>query len=385
MAASPRFGDDVEFLRRHTETVVLAGEGGARVALCPALQGRVAVSAAAGEGGASFGWLNRALIASGTLAPHMNVYGGADRFWLGPEGGPFSLFFAPGAPQDLAHWQTPAPIDAEPFALAEAARHRALLRKAMRLTNAAGTVFELEVAREVRLYPDAEIWQVAGVAARAGVTAVGFETRNRVTNTGAAAWRRETGLVSIWIAGTFAPSPATTIVLPLGPGAGPAVNDRYFGRVPAERLLETDRAVYYHADGQQRGKIGIPPGRARPALGSYDARGPNAGVLTIVTFTLPVGARDYVNSLWGPQAAPYDGDAVNAYNDGPAAPGAAPFGPFYELETSSPALALRPGTSAEHLHRTLHFTGAPADLDAVARAALGVGVAEIAAAFGRAP
>src|SRR6185312_6286628 len=108
----PSFGDDVEFLRRHTETVVLAdARGAARVALCPALQGRVAVSTAGGEAGASFGWLNRGLIASRKLVPHMNVFGGADRFWLGPEGGQFSLFFAPGAPQDLAHWQTPAPID----------------------------------------------------------------------------------------------------------------------------------------------------------------------------------------------------------------------------------------------------------------------------------
>ena len=42
----------------------------------------------------------------------------------------------------------------------------------------------------------------------------------------------------------------------------------------------------------------------------------------------------------------------------PGTPGAPPLGPFYELETSSPALALAPGESAEHVHRTLHFLGA---------------------------
>jgi hypothetical protein len=26
--------------------------------------------------------------------PHINVFGGEDRFWLGPEGGQFSIFFA---------------------------------------------------------------------------------------------------------------------------------------------------------------------------------------------------------------------------------------------------------------------------------------------------
>jgi hypothetical protein len=382
VGATSTFGDDVDFLRRHTETVVLgAPDGAARVALCPALQGRVATSTTAGDAGPSFGWINRALIASGKRVPHMNVFGGEDRFWLGPEGGQFSLFFAPGAPQDLAHWQTPAPIDAEPFTLAETAPDRALLRKSMRLLNASGTSFELEVEREVRLTPLERVWQESGAAANARVAAVGFETRNRVINRGAAAWRRESGLVSIWIAGTFAPSATTTIVLPLGAGPGPAVNDRYFGRVPAARLVETDQAIYYRADGQQRGKIGVPRARARPALGSYEPRDRDQGVLTLVTYTLPAGARDYVNSLWEEQRDPYGGDVVNAYNDGPATPGAAPFGPFYELETSSPALALAPGESAEHVHRTLHFVGAPPELEAVARASLGVGIGAITAAF----
>jgi len=365
------FGDDVDFLSRHTETVILREPGGAaRVALCPALQGRVATSTTGGDAGPSFGWLNRDLIASRKLVPHMNVYGGEDRFWLGPEGGQFSLFFAPGAPQDLAHWQTPAPIDAEPFALAERGDDRALLRKSMRVTNASGTVFDLEAEREVRL-----------VSQDSRVDVVAFESRNRVTNVGAAPWRHDTGLVSIWIAGTFAPSPSTIIVLPFreGPDAklGPIVNDRYFGRVPPDRLAARGSALYFRGDGQQRGKIGVGPRRARPILGSYDSR---RRVLTLVTYTLPDGARDYVDSLWEHQRDPYRGDAINAYNDGPAAPGAKPFGPFYELESSSPALALAPGESAEHVHATTHFVGAPEALDEVARASLGVGIGDITAA-----
>jgi hypothetical protein len=387
VGSATHFGDDLDFLQRHTETVVLS-QGSTHVVVCPALQGRVATSTSAGTDGPSFGWLNRALIASGELTPHMNVYGGEDRFWLGPEGGQFSLFFAPGAPQDLAHWQTPAPIDAEPFTLVDQAEDRARLRKTMRLTNASGTVFDLEVEREVRIYPPARTWAEAGaeprdrVAQGGHVKAVGFESRNRLTNRGTTTWRQETGLISIWIAGTFAPSPSTVIVLPFRPGPqaqlGPVVNDRYFGRVPSNRLSVDGSAAYFRGDGQQRGKIGVSPRRARPALGSYDAGG---NALTLVTYTLPETARDYVNSLWERQEDPYQGDAVNSYNDGPAAPGAAPFGPFYELETSSPALALAPGESAEHLHRTLHFVGRSADLDAVARAALGVGIADITSAF----
>ncbi len=89
---------------------------------------------------------------------------------------------------------------------------------------------------------------------------------------------------------------------------------------------------------------------------------------------------EYVNSMWE-QQNPYEGDAVNSYNDGPPEPGASPLGPFYELETSSPALALAPGASAAHVHRTFHLRGREEDLDAVARKVLSVGLEEITSAF----
>ena len=295
MGSVPRFGDDLDFLQRHTETVVLSDPGSAaRVAICPALQGRVATSTTGDLAGPSFGWLNRELIGSGKRVPHMNVYGGEDRFWLGPEGGQFALFFARGAPQELAHWQTPAPIDAEPFALIDRAQDRALLTKTMRLANASGTVFDLEVEREVRVHPAPWIWAEASAPPSRRVAAVGFETRNRVTNRGADPWRRETGLISIWIAGTFAPSPSTIIVLPrlLPPDGdlGPVVKDRYFGRVAPDRLLVKELAVYFRGDGQHRAKIGIPPGTRSPCSAvttptpacsrSSPTRSPGAGATT---------------------------------------------------------------------------------------------------------
>ena len=76
---------------------------------------------------------------------------------------------------------------------------------------------------------------------------------------------------------------------------------------------------------------------------------------------------------------------MNSYNDGPPAAGARPLGPFYELETSSPAAALARGASLVHRHRTVHLVGEEAALDAVAKKALGVGLGDIAAAFGAAP
>jgi hypothetical protein len=379
------FGDDLAFLKQHTAVVVLTDSTGqAQVSVAPAWQGRIMTSTAGGGAGTSYGWVNRELIATGKFVPHINVFGGEDRFWLGPEGGQFSIFFAKGAKFDLEHWFTPAALDTEAFAVVSQAADRVVCRRAIDLTNYSGTRLQLEVTREVRLLRTADALAARQLALPAGVSAVAFESVNTITNTGAAAWRKDTGLLSIWILGMFNASPSATVVVPFAPGAesalGPVVNDSYFGKVPADRLVAKDGVVYFRADASHRGKIGFSPRRARPLLGSYDAA---THTLTLVSFTLPAGATDYVNSMWEIQTAPFAGDTVNSYNDGPPAPGAKQLGRFFELESSSPALALAAGASATHTHQTIHLQGDEAKLDPLARAALGVSLAQIKAAFPR--
>jgi hypothetical protein len=346
------------------------------------MQGRVMTSTAAGPDGYSFGWINRELVASGEFVEHINVFGGEDRFWLGPEGGQFSIFFAPGVPFDLEHWYTPAPIDTEPWELTSRTSDSARLRKTMRVENYSGRTFDLRVDRQVRVLDRQEGLDALGVAAGAGVSVVAFESENTMTNTGDEPWTRRTGLLSIWILGMFKPSPETTVVIPFREGPveelGPIVNDVYFGRVPADRLMIADGVLFFSGDGQYRSKIGLSPHRAKEVLGSYDA---THGVLTVVQYNQPAEPVDYVNSVWELQEEPYGGDVVNSYNDGPPAPGADPLGPFYELETSSPAAALAPGRSILHTHRTFHFTGSRSDLDRLAREVLGVSLARIEGAL----
>lgn len=381
--AKNTFSDDLEFLKGNTEVVVLSdsvGEG--QVVVLPKLQGRVMTSAAEGKDGLSYGWINRSLIASGKTVKHMNTYGGEDRFWIGPEGGQFSVFFKQGVPFDLEHWFTPAPVDTEPFELVGRSGNSVHLRKDMQLENYSRTVFNLRVDREVRIIEPYDAGDKLGVLAGDDVTMVAFESVNKVTNTGEKPWEKDTGLLSIWILGMFNPSPATTVVVPFEAGPesqlGPIVNDAYFGKVPADRLVIKDGVIYFRGDGQYRSKIGLSPQRAKPVLGSYDAVN---GVLTIVQYDKPVGASDYVNSMWEQQKEPYKGDVVNSYNDGPPSPGAKPLGPFYEMETSSPAAALEPGATIVHVHRTFHLQGPEKDLDAIAKAVLGVTIEQIKSAF----
>jgi hypothetical protein len=377
------FGEDVAFLKEYTELIVLSDSKGlAKVALSPAWQGRVMTSTASGDAGTSFGWINRELIASKKTLPHINVFGGEDRFWLGPEGGQFSIFFAKGAKFELADWQTPAVIDTLPFKVASKAADRAVFTSEFSLTNYSGTKFDVSVKREVRMLDNDAAWKQLGVKPADGVTLVAFESDNQITNAGKNAWKKETGLLSIWILGMFNPSPSATIVVPIKEGPedklGAKVTSDYFGAVPPERLVVQEKVIFFSADGKYRSKIGISPQRSKSLLGSYDA---DNKVLTIAQFTQPAGVTEYVNSLWKLQDKPYGGDAANAYNDGPPAPGAKPLGPFFELESSSPAAALAPGKSLSHVHRTIHLAGPEDKLDAIARATLGVSLAEISGAF----
>lgn len=382
-ASAGTYGDDVAFLKKHTRVVELSDrDGHTRVALVPSWQGRVMTSTAAGDGGASFGWINRELIASGKFVPHINAFGGEDRFWMGPEGGQYSIFFAKGTPFDLEHWFTPAPIDTDPYRLVSATRTKAVFEHAFSLTNYSETVFRVEVNREIRLLTPTAAWAKLGCKPAPGLQVVAFESDNKITNAGKQPWRKETGLLSIWILGMFKASPATTVVVPIKTGPesqlGPQVTSDYFGPIPPERLAVKDGVVYFRGDGRYRSKIGVGPKRCKPILGSYDAQNK---VLTLVQFTFKEGVTDYVNSLWKIQDDPYGGDVVNSYNDGPAKPGAKAFGSFYELETSSPAAALAPRKSLRHVHRTIHFIGPESELDAVARATLGVGLKQITSAL----
>jgi hypothetical protein len=378
---APNFTDDVAFLKQHVEVVVLSDRtGSTQVAVIPAYQCRVMTSTAGGAQGNSYGWVNRELIASGEKKEHINVYGGEDRFWIGPEGGQYSVFFKKGDPFDLDHWFTPATVDTEPFELVAKTQDRVHCRRLIELTNYSGKTFNLEVNREIRLLDTKSAQKNLGAPIKPGVKVVAYESINSIRNIGTKAWTKSSGLLSIWILGMFNAADATTIVLPFIKGEesklGPVVNDTYFGKVPSERLVIKDGVMYFAADANYRSKIGVPPRRAKSMLGSYDALNK---VLTIVQFTLPKGATGYVNSMWEIQKDPFGGDAVNSYNDGAPKPGAAQLGRFYELETSSPALALKPNETGTHVSRTMHLEGPEKELDAVARATLGVGLDEIKA------
>jgi hypothetical protein len=375
------YGEAREFLAGHTSVIELAGEDGARVAICPEWQGRVMTSTCGGMEGPSFGFINGKFIEAAESDPRFNNYGGEDRMWLSPEGGKFSLWFKPGAAQTLDNWYTPPAMNQGAYQQTSGPTDPYYrLTHRMALQNASATEFDLGVTRDARLLSKTDLEELFGDAAarmtQDGVKMVAYETVNTITNRGPAL-TVEKGLVSIWILGMLNSGPETVVVVPYRPGdesgLGPPVKSDYFGPVPPQRLKVTPEAILFRADGNYRAKIGTSQRRARNVLGSMDFA---AGVLTLVHFSMPddpAGCR-YMNNMWGlPTPDPYSGDVANSYNDGPPEPGTAGLGPFYEIESLSPAVVLDRGRTLEHHHRTLHIQASPAILDAIAKSVLGVG------------
>lgn len=362
---------DADFLRKNTRGVIELSDatGLAKVLLSKDYQGRVMTSTASGDEGSSYGWMNYSLISSGEKKKQFNPIGGEERFWLGPEGGQYSLYFHQGDSFSIKNWQVPPLIDTEAFDVVESNATAATFSKKASITNYSGTVFDLLIERKISLLNESELESALKVHLPEGVKLVGYQTENQVKNVGNNDWKKESGLISIWLLGMFTPSDQTTVIIPFkpAPNARELITTSYFGIIPAERLQIQDSVLFFTCDGKYRSKIGLSPSIAKPISASYDFK---KNILTISHFEI-VHDASYVNSKWEMQSEPYRGDAVNSYNDGPLADGSQ-LGPFYELESSSPALALRAGESASYKQITCHLEGDFEKLNVLAKNVLGV-------------
>ena len=368
-ASKQTFKSDLDFLKRFGRPVVLSDPSGrSQLIISPDHQGRIMTSTAGGINGNSYGWINYDLIESGKLQEHINAFGGEDRLWLGPEAGQFALYFKPHAAFNFENYQVPLALDIEPFELVEFNAVSAELKKETSLVSYANVRFQVTLRRKIRLFSPFQICSLLDIDLSDDLNMVGFESENSLMNRGDLAWQKSSGLISIWILGMLKANENTSVIIPVQDEHG-RINSNYFGELDSSRLSIKNSSVFFKGDGNYRSKIGIPSSNAKSLLGSRD---PENNLLTIVQFSFAEG--DYVNSLWEIQKDPFDGDVVNAYNDGPLNENGKQLGKFYELETSSPAKELKPGESITHLHRTFHFEGEKSALQELTKKLLGTNV-----------
>ena len=212
------------------------------------------------------------------------------------------------------------------------------------------------------------------LAIPASIHFVGFETNNSITNAGNTDWKKESGLLSIWLLGMMTPSEQTTVIIPFLPQKNihDYITDNYFGAIAPDRLQIKDSVLYLKCDGKSRGKIGLSPAIAKSIAASYDFKN---NVLSLIFFQVDRNGM-YVNSKWELQKQPYKGDVVNSYNDGPLADGSQ-LGPFYEIESSSSVKELKKGEKQEHKQVTCHLQGDYNELKTISKQLLGVNLDEL--------
>lgn len=371
IAPKGTYAYDAAFLKQHTgEAIELkSADGNSKVLLSAQYQGRVMTSTASGDSGSSFGWLNYDLIAAKEKRKQFNPVGGEERFWMGPEGGQYSIYFKKSDSFNIAHWQVPSFIDKDSWKVEQSDSSSAIFSADAGFSNYSATEFSLHIERKIRLLAKESLQQVLNTSIPAGLHFVGFETINSITNNGAADWSKEKGLLSVWLLGMFTPGPETKVIIPFHPlpGAKKYITSDYFGPVPADRLQVTDSILYFTCDGNYRSKIGLSPLVAKPIAAAFDFK---KNVLSMVIPQIEKNG-DYVNSKWELQKEPYKGDVINSYNDGPLADGTQ-MGPFFEIESSSAALALKKSAKGIYRQTTCHFQGDYAALKVLARQLLGV-------------
>lgn len=375
------FGYDLNYLSKKDSLIVLKGENdNAQVIVSPKYQAKVFTSTADGLSGRSMGFIGYKAFELSTPDEHMNGFGGENRFWLGPEGGQYSVYFEPGKKQVYDNWHTPKPIDIEPWVLVSATGQKVEMRKEMEVKNYVGTQLKLNVDRTIEFLNPDKIKSSLGVELSDNVKSVAYSTQNVITNKNNFEWTKKTGTICIWMLDMFIPAPKAVTVIPFHAGdekaMGKIVTSDYFGEIPADRLTVKGNTLFFKTDGNHRGKLGLNSFRTTGIAGNYD---PDSKRLTITTFGVEKGAT-YLNQEWNPTKNPLVGDAMNAYNDGPLEDGSI-MGPFLEVESCSPAAFLKSGEAQSHNHNVYHFVGEVADLNPIAKKLLGVSIEEIINSF----
>jgi hypothetical protein len=374
---------DLEFLTKHNIRFkeLKDKDSNASLIVVPGWQGRIMTSTDNRTSGESFGWINYKLIESGEINHHFNPFGGEERIWLGPEGGPFSIYFDKGNEQVIENWRVPKQLDTEAYKTVDLSESSIRFKKDFTLSNASGYLFDIMLDREVQIFSRKMAENYLGLALDESLSLVSYQSKNILTNNGESAWNNKTGALSIWILCMFNPSEKGVVFIPFKEGndreLGPVVNDSYFGKVPEDRVVIEEGVIYFQTDGKYRSKLGVSPKRALPYCGSYD---PVKQKLTVLWYSSLDRSMPYVNSIWGNQDNPFDGDAVNTYNDGPLEDGSI-FGPFYEIESSSPAAFLAPGERVEHIQRIFHISGDESKLNDITKELFGLSIEKIKSVF----
>lgn len=189
------FTEVVELLKdsRNEAVVLNARRGAASVLVAPGLVGRVMCSTFDRNRGLANAWINKSGIERGKVDPVFNNFGGEERFWLAPEGGPFGLVFG-RKDSKFENYCVQAGMTTTEYGVLSQDDRSVSMQADLSLENHSGTMFDLRVQRRISLLEFCPYTQVS----RGVLQAAGFQSENTVMNTGTKAWTEEGGTIAMW-------------------------------------------------------------------------------------------------------------------------------------------------------------------------------------------
>ncbi|MEP2237970.1 MAG: DUF6786 family protein [Maribacter sp.] len=358
------FGSDLKVLNNISDLHILKSEN-SMIAVSGRLQGRVLTSSSNGLEGKSYGWFNRKKIIDKSFKNGFGNLGGEDRMWFGPQYGKYNIFFEPGFTFEDKNSRIAPDLDTLLFDIKKKTDQQIISNGRIHIKNYQNYIFDINVERKITILDKNIIEKNLDIHIDENLSYVGFESATTMTNMGPSKWSKDTGLISIWILGCIIPTKNTVAIIPIKGQIDKVTN--YFTPLDESRIKIKDNIVYYKADANYLNKIGILPQNTIPVYGSYS---PELNLLTIVEFNFEHSPY-YVNSKKENNTEPYAGDVINIFNDG-VTQSAGPFGPFYEVESSSAAKELETGEDIIHISKTYHFEGNEEYLDKISLNILGV-------------
>jgi len=383
-----RFSELVELLKDtgHAPATLVGRRVELQVVCAPTLVGRVMSCTFDALRSDALGWIGVEAIQRGAVNPVFNNFGGEERIWFGPEGTQFGLHFADKT-QTFAAYRVQPAMSSLPYTLIRQSPQRDFLvmHSRVELSNLLGTNFTLDVERTVRLVEVSPYH----LGVDGSIETVGFQSETLITNIGSRSIGPETGFLSCWTPGIHPNGAGRFVVMPFRAAEpremGEPVLRDYFknfclgGQFPAERWWVGHDHAVLRSDGTCRVKVSLSPKRALNRIGSISVDGTE---LIINDFDL-YPELPYVAAFWrevSPEGV-LQGEAVSSYIDGPDEKGNRA-GDFYELETLSPALQLKPGESLAHRNRLVHLRGRSDHIDVIAQRFLNVSRQHIATVLG---
>ncbi|WP_298503667.1 DUF6786 family protein [uncultured Maribacter sp.] len=363
--AKGSFGADLEILKSVISPIILE-DGDKRIIVSKEFQGRVFTSTSQGLSGMSYGWFNKDILLSDSVLVNRSKLGGEGRIWFGPDQGPNTIFFDIDKVSGEQKLAAPKDLDTLPFKIVQQSSKAVALQNKLQINNLQGFKFFIDVKRDIEILKEDYVADFLGDSFSDELSFVGYKTNTKMTNVGKQDWSKESGLLCLWDLGCYHPTPKTTVIIPLK--GNPKNATVYFTEIDSTRIVFKDNFLFYKADANYLNKIGTKPEITLPYFGSYS---PELNSLTIVKFSFNAMDKDYVNAHPENIENQYAGDVINVFNDG-VWDNVGPFGPFYELETSSPAKELKVGESISHFQEVYHFNGSEAELTKISEQIFGV-------------